>query len=502
MKNTTKTSPTHIVNNHQISKNNSGFTEPFVVLLNSQFLIQEINEFALMEFFHLPKQEVINKLLNELLVAKNIDVNDLNAAIRYSEHSVSRCTKLYWSDAKKSYDVVVVCLKLKDEIYYAVTIRTCNNDSYNNLKAYINAIINNLPGAVYWKDTEGRYIGCNKFVAQMAGFNQPEEMMGKTDYDLCWKEFAPDWQALDQEVMQMGKTITREENAKLANGEVITELTYKTPLRDEYGEVVGIIGTSLDITDKKILEEQLTTAKENAEIANKAKTEFLYNIKHDIRTPFTGIFSLSSLLETEETDASKKECLHYITQSTQELIDYLNDILEYMEIEDSAIPILYKPFEIESLVDEIMTMMLPAVKYKSIEIQKKIYSGVPKKVIGDRYRVHRILLNLVGNAVKFTETGSVSIGIDINKLEGKNILLKMSIKDTGIGIPEDKYNVIFERFNRLTSSYSGVYKGAGLGLRAVKRLIDELNGQVLVESKLHEGSLFTCFIPCEVPLGE
>lgn len=263
-----------------------------------------------------------------------------------------------------------------------------------------------------------------------------------------------------------------------------------------------ILGIYIDITHQKDMEKILISEKEKAEAANKAKTEFLYNVRHDVRTPFSGLLALSQLLEQEEKNPQKKEYLHYIAQSAQELLNYLNEIVEYIELEDSTISILYKPFDIRKVVDEIITIMLPMVKYKFIKIESQIADEIPQEVIGDRYRVHRILLNLVGNAVKFTKEGGVIVGIDVAKKEGHNMILKIWVKDTGIGISEDKYNVVFERFNRLTASYSGIYKGTGLGLWAVKRLMDELGGQVFVESQLNKGSLFTSLIPFESLLIE
>lgn len=156
----------------------------------------------------------------------------------------------------------------KTELYeYFIIIIFPLNDSFTLLRSYVTSIINNLPGAVYWKDIEGRYMGCNKFVAKMAGYNNPEDMIGKTDFDLCWKEFAEEWRNLDKKVLSDNKTLIREEHAKLADGRVITELTFKTPLKNEYNESIGIIGTSLDITELKQTQKELKIAKETAENA-------------------------------------------------------------------------------------------------------------------------------------------------------------------------------------------------------------------------------------------
>jgi len=473
---------------------------PIVILLNDQLIITEINESAVSEFFHQKKAEILNQPFAKLLAQQGINEKEVIAQIKYSEHALFHRSKLYQPRTKKSYELAIICIHSGEKTSYALTLRACNNESYNNLKAYINAIINNLPGAVYWKDKDGCYIGCNKFVAEMAGFEFPEQMIGKTDHDLCWKEFADDWQTLDQEVMQTGCTMIREEKVKLANGMILTELTHKTPLRNEYNEIIGIIGTSLDITDRKKAEKDLKEAKELAESANKVKTEFLANMRHDLRTPFSGILGLAEVMAEKETDAEKRENLFDIAESARALLNHVNEIFEFVQVESGQLPILEKQFDVYKLLNHTLHILLPSAKDKGLNLSFNLSNDLPQFLLGDAVRTQRILMNLISNAIKFTKEGNIKVEVQVADRLDTKIVLNFVIDDTGPGIPEDKQDIIFERFNRLTSSYSGVYPGKGLGLKIVRQFLEEIGGQIYLTSKLGKGTQFKILIPYQLSL--
>lgn len=361
-------------------------------------------------------------------------------------------------------------------------------------------IISNLPGHVYWKNQSGVYLGCNNKQAHSLGLQHGLEVIGKTDFALPWSHSsAKAFRKHDKVVMESGKPLLTEESATI-DGRDATVLSHKIPLKNSSGEIVGILGMSLDITKQKAMEEELKTAKDEAESANQAKTEFLYNMRHDLRTPFSGILSLAESMKESETDPEKKLHLSYVSESARVLLDYLNDILEFVKLERGQLPILDIKFDLYQLLNGLHDMMLPTAQEKALNFHVTCDATVPEYVIGDRMRTQRILINLVSNALKFTNKGSVTIHICKVSQEKNAVIIKFVIADTGMGIPRDKRDVIFERFNRLTSSYSGTYAGAGLGLRAVKQLLDELNGEIDVDSKTNQGSIFTVLIPYKIPL--
>lgn len=382
---------------------------------------------------------------------------------------------------------------------YVVTLKRTNRTN-DVLKAYINTIINALPGAIYWKDADGRYTGCNQFVAQMAGFDSPEQIIGKTDFDLCWSEFAEEWRNFDLEVMRENKTFKKEEHAKLANGLVITELTIKSPLYNEKNEIVGIIGTSLDITEQKNLEQDLIAAKQKAEAASLAKTEFLENMRHDIRTPLTGIVGFSDILKMEAADPRIKEYADNLTASSHALLDLLDEVLEAIRVSSGEIPKLKKKFILHQTLEHIVNLTRAKAAQKKIDLTFDYDGTIPRYLIGDKVRVHRIMLELIANALNFTDSGFVKLTANLAKKNHREVIIQFIVEDSGIGIPQEKQQEIYVQFKRLTPSYQGIYKGSGLGLFVVKQFIDELGGEIYVKSELGRGATFTCLIPLQESL--
>lgn len=381
-----------------------------------------------------------------------------------------------------------------------MTSQTKTNKTYIHKLEYI---IANMPGYVYWKDKHSKYMGCNNNLAKVSGLKNPSEIIGKTDYDFEWgKEQADQFVKDDREVMETRITHTSEYQlpVKRFDGNYLIVRTDKMPLYNEKGNVIGVLAIAVDVTDQKLLEKKLIREKEKAEALSQAKTEFLRNMEHDIRTPFSGIYSMTEILARQETNAEKKELLQIITQSAKELLDYCNGIVDFARLESGKWPILIKKFNFKNLLDSVITMESPPAKVKGLQLITNYHADVPQILIGDEYRVERILINLMSNAIKFTKNGFVKASVNIVKKDvKKNIILKISIQDTGIGIPKDKYVYIFGKFNRLTPSNKSPYVGSGLGLSIVKQLVEELKGKIDLISSQGKGTTFTCVIPFKIP---
>ena len=222
----------------------------------------------------------------------------------------------------------------------------------------------------------------------------------------------------------------------------------------------------------KDIEAELRIAKEKAEEANRLKMEFIQNMEHDIRTPFSGIFGLASTLLRREQDEKKKEYLSYITQSAKELLDYCNGILDFSKIEFGE-PIVSKRFNLTEAIERVTNMELAAAKNKNLSLTYELID-TPKYLLGDEHRLIRILVNLLSNAIKFTEQGQVKLTVKGYEQNPKKIILKFTVEDTGIGIHPDKQKIIGQKFVRLLPSNKGIYKGLGLGLPVVKQYINDL----------------------------
>lgn len=272
------------------------------------------------------------------------------------------------------------------------------------------------------------------------------------------------------------------------------------PIYDTDGTCYGITGVAVNVTKEKLAEESLRKAKEQAEAMNAMRSEFINNIEHDIRTPFNGIWGLSCILSGQENDPNKKNMLLDIANCAKELLDYCNSILEFSKIESSSLPNTQKNFSLYDLVTSIITMETPPAKLKEINISFDYAEGVPKVIKGDYHRTHRIILNLFSNAVKFTEKGFIKCKVNLLKrFNQRDIIIQISIEDSGIGIPQDKQSIIYQKFSKISPSNQGVFKGQGLGLCIVNYFVNDMDGDIHLTSTPGKGTRFIIELPYKMP---
>jgi len=369
---------------------------------------------------------------------------------------------------------------------------------------YYKSAIALLPGNVYCKKSDTfQYLWCNDNFAKILHLTKSTDINGKTDYDFLDKVLADAVVQNDKEVISTKKSSFCEEKGLNEKGEEAIYLTTKTPLFDDNHNVIGLLGVSVDITDRKIMEEELRIAKDRAELASEIKSQFIQNMEHDLRTPASGVYGvLNSIVDTIK-DPELKHNIQLVTNGSKRLLDFLNDIIAFDKYVSGQLPLVAHEFDLYDMVHSVIEMETPTLHGKGVELKLDIAKNVPQHIISDKHRIFRILLNLAGNAVKFTKKGYVSISIGIEKqIDSRCFLLKIVVEDTGIGIPADKIHRIYERFERCIPSNKGLYPGAGLGLSITKKFIDELQGDVKVQSKEGEGTTFTCIIPCKIPLAD
>ncbi len=361
-------------------------------------------------------------------------------------------------------------------------------------------MVANMPGHVYWKDSDGVYLGCNNLQAQSLGFRYGYEIIGKTDFDLPWGEKkAVIFRQNDVAIMRTGKAVIVEEKAQV-NGSEAVVLSHKSPIYAKNGEILGIMGISIDISAQKQLEDELRAAKELAESANAAKTEFLANMRHDIRTPLSGIVGFSEILKLESSEPHIVEYAENLVASSHALLNLMDDVLEAVRVSSGEIPMLKRKFHLRDTLEEMIALYAAKAHEKNLTLTLAIDPALPQYVIGDRIRFHRIALELVGNALNFTDSGGIMVNLTLTSHKKELLVIKIDVNDTGIGIPKEKQQDIYLQFKRLTPSYQGIYKGAGLGLFIVKQFIDEMRGEIYVSSEQGKGTCFTCLIPLQPSL--
>ena len=347
-----------------------------------------------------------------------------------------------------------------------------------------------------WTNEEGFILGCNLQMLDCLNMSDFSEIIGKHHSNFSSKSA---WENT-QEVINTGNSITAEEIHTKENGENVYFLSMKSPIKAKDGKIIGAVVLAVDITERKLLEFELAKALEASQLSDKTKTQFLCNMRHDLRTPLSGILTISEYLESTEEDATKKQYLGDIHKSSNSILNHLNEILDYVKVESGELPIIDKKFDISQMLDDVYRMMRTSANTKDIDFNVSIDVSTPRHLIGDGVRTERILINLISNALKFTSKGHVHISLKwIPKTDTKGIA-QFTIDDSGIGIPKDKQDFIFERFNKLNASYSGIYTGAGLGLKLVKQFLEEIGGQHELESEPGKGTIFKVFIPYTIPL--
>ncbi len=364
-------------------------------------------------------------------------------------------------------------------------------------------IISKMIDIMILTDMDFRIITANKQTEQILHYKERDLITKHISAILCCMHDFP----------EKIKDITDEKTNNIEfSHNIISKENQKIPVRvflsriaDSAGERVGYVfvlhdmRTTLHLTqeieERKKAEKALKKAKEQAESANKAKSEFLANISHEIRTPMNAIVGFTQVLRKRLKKEENIQFLEIINRSGNALLGIINDILDLSKIEAGQIELKLVKFNLRNLISEVMDIFSWRVLEKKIKIQSEINENVPSHIISDEIRLKQIIINLVGNAVKFTEKGYVKLICDLNK----DNLLYIKVKDTGIGIPDDQKDVIFKAFMQTKGQDNVKYGGTGLGLAITKRLVDIIGGSIELISQENKGSEFTVILKLEMP---
>ena len=338
-------------------------------------------------------------------------------------------------------------------------------------------IINQTSGNLYWKDARGNYLGCNENMANLFKLKCPDEIIGKNDYDF----FLDDHHVKkiienDRLVILSGKEIEFEEIGSDETGKLLTYKTRKVPLKDDNNNIIGIMGTSLDITKEK--EAEITRA------------NFISNMQHDLRTPFAGISAIAGLLRDMEDNPEKQSLLDDLLTSCGQWEQTHHEIIAVLS-DQKPYAIAKETFSISQEIRKIGDSLAATLRIKETNLVIDNISDAIDSIETDRLKFSLILSNIIGNAVKFTNKGSIKI-----KVAKKDSTYSIAVIDTGVGIPEDKLDSIFEQFIKLSNSNKhNHYQGVGLGLYMARQIATLLGGVITVTSTINEGSTFTLTLP-------
>jgi PAS domain S-box-containing protein len=394
-----------------------------------------------------------------------------------------------------------------------ITKRKISEEALTHEQYLMNTLMNNVPENIFFKDRAGRFIRISKAQAKFFGLKDPSEAEGKTDFDFFTEEHARQAYNDEQEIIRTEQPISKEEKETWADHPDTWVLTTKLPLHDKAGNIIGTFGISMDITERKQAEmllhekkqrieaqneellqtnEKLKHAKEKAEESDRLKTAFLHNISHEIRTPLNGIIGFSKIITDPDLTTEKREQFsQIISDSSNQLLSIINDIINIASIEAGHVITNEIESDINGLLKAIKSQNAAMIAAKNLLFTVSSALTDDEAIIFvDEIKLLHILTNLISNAIKFTLKGYIKIDCRLN---GK--FVKFTVEDTGIGIPAKMHEKIFDRFFQIDSSETRLYGGTGLGLSIVKSYVQFLKGEIHLDSKPGEGTVFIISIP-------
>jgi PAS domain S-box-containing protein len=339
-----------------------------------------------------------------------------------------------------------------------------------------------IPNPIFYLDASGNLLGGNTAFERLTG-KPLHENRGKKLSDLLTTGMSDEFHHRNMELIKKGGQQVYEGTILTPGSSPSEALFSVTTFQNADGSIGGLIGTIIDVTELK-------RAKEQAEAANIAKSQFLANISHELRTPMNGITGISDLLIDSPLSAEQREHLQLIRTCAASLLALLNDILDFSKIEAGKIVLDQRPFDLFQVIDTASALFMMQLRDKHLGYTRSVAPEVPRYVVGDSGRLRQIFVNLIGNAVKFTDRGGVALRVSIAGKGDGRIVLQCEVHDTGIGIPEQQIDKIFLPFTQLESSLTRRSSGSGLGLSITRRLVEAMNGSITVASAPGKGSIF------------
>jgi PAS domain S-box-containing protein len=359
----------------------------------------------------------------------------------------------------------------------------------------VKLVFDSIPEAVYGIDMQGNCTFCNPSCLRLLGYHDPTELLAKNMHDLI-HHTRQDGTPYPVEECHIFEAFRRGHGTHI-DDEVLWR-SDNTSFPAEYwshpmhrlGNVIGTVVTFLDITERKRTEQVLREAREAAEAANRAKSEFLANMSHEIRTPMNGVIGMTELALDTELTQEQRGYLNLVQSSAESLLVLLNDILDFSKIEAGRLDMEIIEFNLRDSLDDTMKAVSLRAHEKGLELTCHILPEVPDGLRGDPTRLRQIVINLIGNAIKFTSEGEVTMRVEAEQKTASEAIFHFAVRDTGIGIPLEKQASIFEAFTQADNSTTRKYGGTGLGLSISSRLVELMGGRMWLESDPGQGTTF------------
>jgi PAS domain S-box-containing protein len=336
-------------------------------------------------------------------------------------------------------------------------------------------------------NSEGKITDINEMLTKITGSSR-EKIIG-TDFFGYFTETKKAHE-LYREAFAKGFIVNYPLTIKGLNGKLTDVLCNGSVYKDKLGNVLGTVIVARDITVQKQFESELIEAKTKAEEAVRSKQQFLSNMSHEIRTPMNAIIGFTKVVLKTDLNEKQREYINAIKSSGDQLIVLINDILDLAKVDAGKMTFEEKPFKLRSSIVNMVQLFKAKLQEKNLKFKEDFDESIPDVLIGDAVRLHQVIINLIGNAIKFTHKRQIALGVHMTEQKQQDVTIEFTVSDTGIGIAEDKLDKIFDNFQQATSETTRLYGGTGLGLSIVKQLVEAQGGKVWVKSKTGEGSTF------------
>ena len=382
---------------------------------------------------------------------------------------------------------IINLLQLAGDMFVGAIQRLEAENALREQQFFAQQIMDHMGQGLTVTDLEGRFTYVNPAFARLLGYSSAE-LIGKSPLHLTDDDFQDALRQAHQ-MRQAGLNNAYETRLRHRDGQSVYVLNSGVPYLVD-GQVAGSIVVVTDLTQRKKIEEAEQRARQEAEAAARAKSEFVANMSHELRTPLNAIIGLADLLLETPLNPEQQEFLGTVRQSGEALLAIVNDVLDFSKIDAGKMTLIVEPFSLRQCVEEAVDLVATQAMQKGLELITYIHPKLPQMVEGDESRLRQILVNLLNNGVKFTESGEVVVTVEGQKRENGRYQLQFAVRDSGIGIPLNHLSTLFKPFTQIDSSASRRYGGTGLGLVISRRLVEMMGGHIWVESQEGHGSTF------------
>ena len=461
------------------------------------------------KLFGYRREDVVGQELASLILPPERREGHRNGLARYVRSREStmlgrriELTAMKADGSEFPVEIAMSALSLNERLVFTSHIRDIselrhNESTLRDQLRFTQELLDVSPAPIFFKDNNGVFLAVNRAWETFSG-QKRADVVGRTSSTLMNAEQDSLQRRMEEELMRNSTDVRHEMTVQRADGARREVVFHMACFRRSDNSVGGIIGSITDITEMKEAGQQIRAAKDAAEDASRAKSEFLANMSHEIRTPMNGVLGMTRLALGTALNPEQREYLQIVQSSAASLLRLIDDVLDFSKIEAGRLSMEEAPFSVAPTCSDVMRMLAMEAQDKGVELLLSIEPEVPPVVIGDSTRLRQILVNLIGNAVKFTDHGEVELRITP---DGSSHV-HFAVRDTGPGIPREKQQVIFEAFLQADNSTTRRYGGTGLGLAISARLVSMMGGRLEVSSSVGVGSVFSFSLPLPVPADQ